>query len=167
MQMNMNYCQNRMWRSLPMNRINTYVWTCDDLINKSSAVLLAMHFLNMLPDAHESGHIHTQHWKGTIKARRRLTCEDGKKQNSDLSLTLERLTSMYDAMCTDVDPELPRACRLCANMQNRGGNRETGREECHKHRGEFTYHTRAERRELSAALHEQETEEKQPPRHPQ
>lgn len=36
-----------------------------------------------------------------------------------------------------------------------------------KQRGEFTYHTRAERRELSAALHERETEEKQPPRHPQ
>lgn len=40
-------------------------------------------------------------------------------------------------------------------------------EERHKQRGEFTYHTRAERRELSAALHERETEEKQPPRHPQ
>lgn len=41
---------------------------------------------------------------------------------------------------------------------------EEGRRE---QRGVFTYHTWAQRRELSAALHERETEEKQLSRHPQ
>lgn len=79
---------------------------------------------------------------------------------------------MFDAICTDVDADLPEACQndsqtLSQHAKTRGSNREMEEEGQDEQRGEFTYHTRAERRELSAALHERETEEKQPPRHPQ
>lgn len=54
------------------------------------------------------------------------------------------------------------AGQLPANMQSRRRRRDRWkrREGRRRQRGEATYHTRAERRELSAALHEQETEGK-------
>lgn len=146
-------------------RTNTHIQTCDDLINKSSAVLLAVYDL-MLPEC-------TGTWIGAMFIRNtekeRLNPDRGwRARTATTKLRFISDTGAEDerARCnirTNVDPELLQACRLYANMQNR----EMEREERHKHGGGFTYHTRAERRELSAALHEQETEEKQPPRHPQ
>ncbi|CAB1421226.1 unnamed protein product [Pleuronectes platessa] len=69
--------------------------------------------------------------------------------------------SLKPARATSLDFEL--TCKTEAATERRRRRRK--RHE--KRRGGFTYHTRAEGRELSAALHERETEEKQPPRHPQ
>lgn len=92
---------------------------------------------------------------------------------------------MFDAICKDVDAEPRRpphnpphpphgkpaeqertagrpTDQLPANMQSgrRRRDRWKQREGRRRQRGESTYHTRAERRELSAALHERETEGK-------
>lgn len=146
--------------------------TCDAFINKSarvstvwacsvmpSHVCQAMFIRNI-----KSGWLNLAYRQG----------EHNSMSSAYLSMTVNRLRPFSKQKRTNVDSQLPASQparrttgRLGANMQSRGSNREMEGEERHKHRGGFTYHTRAERRELSAALHEQETEEKQNPRHPQ